>query len=202
MTVFDWVDGAAIGNNIVAGIITGLATIFGTYKIVQMLLKRAEEARWKRPREAFLKRLKGSNETTMLIWSFIKDPNLLPPGLNITPDIYPKLKDAMRAEVEELKPYAPLFQNRRTDAYWIDVARGLGSSQDMALRALNRADLLLRDDVDLVDALVELEDVHHILAAFREDDDMFGKGKVAVPLPALVFRALELHIRLDELVTT
>jgi len=178
------------------GILVGLAA---TYLIVERLLKRQEARRWIAAEQWMKDNMKGKNQVTLLIWGFQAKPTLVADYSQLSPDDHEKIAAALKEEIAELKTKLPNPRPARPSTYWLDVARGLGSSDDFVEQFVNRAELALRDRPDLTRLALELEDTHRVIKAFRDDDTTFGQGKIAQPLPALIFRALRLHSELADM---
>jgi hypothetical protein len=175
------------------GLVVGL---LATYFIVEWLLRLQDRRQWQPVHDWLRREVKSTCEIAMLVWAWNAKPDVTADvgvlsGANFRPVI-----DALRHELEELETSLPVPNAERPDAYWLGVARGLGSSDEALGRAVMRAGLGFRDNPHLATDLLELESVHRGIAAFRADEDMFGAGKVSVALPMAVLKALRLHVNI------
>lgn len=177
-------------------LLVGLAI---TYGIVDQLLKRAEGRRWESTRSWVIQNVHRKNQIAILIWVAVADRSLIKSYSPMSDQNFDPIVSALRNELEQLGEDAFVSNSVRTDEYWLNVARGLGSSADFAANILDRADLALRDDPELLAVLLKLDEAHKTLGAFRSDDENFGKGKVAVAIPSVIFEALSLHLKLWDL---
>ncbi len=172
-----------------------------TYLIVERLLKQAEERRWSSIRKWLSGNLQGKNEIAILVWAMQADPTLVRLDLPLSKEHVSRMGEALRIETTELGKHVPLPASVRPDNYWLGVARGLGSSDELAANALDRAAVVLQDDPELLNLLLKLDEAHRTVAAFRADESTFGAGVVAVVLPTVVLNALQLHLKLADILS-
>jgi hypothetical protein len=186
-------------NNLLAGAMILAVDLLVTYAIIAKLLQRQDDLRWKAAREWLIPTIKGRSRTTLLVWAFEANSPLVGMPPDLSDENHQKIVQALRDEIAHLDSH-PLekLQQARTSNYWINVATGLGSSDDFVGRSMRQAEIALRDRPDLLKPLLELEEAHHGIAAFRADKDNFGNRQVAAPLPGLILKALRLHLQFCE----
>jgi hypothetical protein len=158
---FDWVSPADVGNNLIAGAITLTLGVVITYFIIERLLKRQERRSWEPARIRLLSTLKRQCEGAIIGWARNTNPprlELTERGIIISKEILEGLGEALRSELDALAGLGEhdLYPRRPQD-YWRAQVHALSTMKESLRLAVDRAQLTLRDDPDLVQAVADLE---------------------------------------------
>ena len=140
------------------GLVVGLAV---TYLIVDWVIKQREKKAWEPARRRLLSNLKRQCEGALIAWGQNTTPKKLDTvdgGVQLSNDVFKKLATELQAEIDELEaiPHKEVYDQRPED-YWRAQVHGLATIKESLRLAIDRAQLTLRQDPELVEAISKLE---------------------------------------------
>ena len=158
-------------SNLVAEAIGLVVGLIITYFIVEKLLRRQEERTWKPARRRLLSAVKKQCEGAFIGWA----RKTVPPRLEakdfttLSADQFADIVAQLDVEILELKSVeaAELF-DQRPHQYWRGQIRSLATLKDSLHLVVDRAQLTLRDEPDLVEPIADMETAFMQITGFDD----------------------------------